>query len=137
MFSKLSLSLAGLLTLAAAQTAIPSTLIIYVIDTATGSSLGTLNGYGNFSSPGPSYPFRSAATTGIDSTLDGYSTCTITNGVLNCYLGTGPIGSFYVSVSCFAFISGVEYDANLDDEIGGGNRSHTRWFKWVVGECYD
>lgn len=79
--SKISVAFASLFTLASA-TSLPTTLTISVVNSA-GAILGTLNGYGNFSSPGPSYLFRAFPSTGHYSTLDGYGTC-IVDGVLDC-----------------------------------------------------
>lgn len=95
MFSKVTVAIAGLAALAS-TTAVPGTLIISVVDSA-GATLGTLNGYGNFSSPGPSYPFRATATTEEDSTLRGYESCNA-DGFLSCYdNGAGEPGQFKVS----------------------------------------
>lgn len=103
MFSKITaVAIAGLLTCVSAVptggASLPSTSIISVVD-ATGAVIGTLNGYGNFSAPGPSYPFRAFTTTDGYANLDGYNLvpCTAT-GFLACG-GTvaGTSGSFYVS----------------------------------------
>jgi len=45
----------------AGGTSLPPVLEISVTDPATGHLLGTLTGTGNFSSPGPSYPFHSVS----------------------------------------------------------------------------
>lgn len=121
MFSKLTaVALAGLLTIVAAVptggSTLPGTLIISVID-ASGAVLGTLNGYGNFSSPGPSYPFRAFATTDGYADLRAYSLvpCTAT-GVLACggYVA-GTAGSFYVS----RVENGNEWELMRDQSLGG------------------
>lgn len=80
MFSKIAFALTGLLTLVAADP-LPGTVIISVVD-STGTILGTLNGYGNFSSPGPSYPFRTSGAVGDYSFVTGYELCSVlSNGI--------------------------------------------------------
>jgi hypothetical protein len=98
MLSKIAIGLTGLLTLVAADT-LPMTLVISVID-STGTVLGSLNGYGNFSSPGPDYPFFSRVSSGEDSTVNGYGLCSVigTPGVLACNV-TDPAGSTAFTVS--------------------------------------
>lgn len=93
MFSKVSIVFSGLLTLTAAT--LPNYLVISVID-SVGTTLGSLNGYGNFSSPGPDYPYQAEATTGEYSTLSGYGSCTV-DSFLACYETTGTAASFFVS----------------------------------------
>jgi hypothetical protein len=96
MFPKISLALAGLLSLAVADT-LPGTLIIAVVN-STGATIGTLNGYGNFSTPGASYPFRSTQTTGGYADLTGYYRCNApAGGILGCADGAGASSSFNVS----------------------------------------
>jgi len=94
MFTKISLALAGLLTVATAT--LPAHLVISVVEISTGTTIGSLNGYGNFSSPGPDYPFAAYASTGNDSTLSGYGTCTV-GSILACYQTTGTAAEFFVS----------------------------------------
>lgn len=93
MFTKISLALAGLLTVATAT--LPAHLVISVVEISTGTTIGSLNGYGNFSSPGPDYPFAAYASTGNDSTLSGYGTCTV-DSILACYQTTGTAAEFFV-----------------------------------------
>jgi hypothetical protein len=98
MFSKITLALAGLFTLVTADV-LPGTFIISVID-SSGTTLGTLNGYGNFSSPGPSYPFTTSATSGVYSELSGYDLCSVsgTPALLACYDNSASaVGQFDVS----------------------------------------
>ncbi|TVY49411.1 hypothetical protein LOCC1_G001044 [Lachnellula occidentalis] len=75
------------LTMATNSSTLPAFLVISVVDSA-GVTLGSLTGYGNFSHPGPSYPFRSAAsTTSADhaSSLHGYHSCNAAvGGILAC-----------------------------------------------------
>jgi hypothetical protein len=95
MFSKITLALAGLFTLVTADV-LPGTFIISVID-SSGTTLGTLNGYGNFSSPG--YPFTTSATSG-DYSLSGYDLCSVsgTPALLACYDNSASaVGQFDVS----------------------------------------
>jgi hypothetical protein len=102
MFTKISVALTGLFTLATAQ--LPLTLIISVIDATTGTTLGTLNGYGNFSSPGPNFPFNTVATTGDFSNLNGYQECSA-DGILFCYGDdSASPGSFFVSLVAMSSI---------------------------------
>jgi hypothetical protein len=102
MFTKITATLTVLFTLTAAQ--LPPTLIISVIDVTTGTTLGTLNGYGNFSSPGPSYPFRAIATTGDFSDLYGFQECSA-DGILVCYGDDSAApGSFFVSLVAISSI---------------------------------
>lgn len=98
MFPKTSIvaALAGIFTFAAAS--LPTTLIISVIDATTGVTLGSLNGYGNFSSPGPDYPFYSEVATGEYSTIYGYGQCTV-GDFLDCYGGSGAGVDFFVSLA--------------------------------------
>jgi len=80
-------------------TTLPSTVIISVMN-FTGSVIGTLNGYGNFSSPGPSYPFRAYPDTEGFARLSSYSLMPcFDNGDLSC-TGNSPdsTASFYVSL---------------------------------------
>lgn len=98
MLSKLAIGLTSLLTLVVADT-LPMTIILSVID-STGTVIGSLNGYGNFSSPGPDYPFRATVSSGEDSTVTGYSKCSVigTPGLLSCY-GTTPTANTAFTVS--------------------------------------
>jgi hypothetical protein len=99
MLSKVTMVVAGLCTFAVASP-LPGTVIISVIESSTGTLLGSLNGYGNFASPGPDFPFRTFATTGGFSTLSGYSPCTVAAGVLDCSGATsGAAASFDVSLA--------------------------------------
>ena len=88
-----------LLPLLSQATPLPSTLIVSVFEASTGNLLGTLNGRGNFSSPGPSYPFRSyPVSVGSDVTYlatgTGLPGCSTSTGVLNC--GNGQEGSRFI-----------------------------------------
>ncbi|CAG8953343.1 hypothetical protein HYFRA_00003554 [Hymenoscyphus fraxineus] len=95
MLSKLTVAFAALLGVFAAVppggSTLPSTLVISVVD-ASGAVLGTLNGYGNFSSPGPSYPYRAYPTTDGYARIAAYNRCSASD-VLAC--GGGTDGSFY------------------------------------------
>ena len=96
MFLKTALALAGLLSLAVADT-LPGTLIIYVYN-STGANIGSLTGYGNFSSPGPSYPFRTTQTSGGYATLRGFYGCSASaGGILSCSDSAGAASSFDAS----------------------------------------
>jgi hypothetical protein len=105
MLSKITVAVAGLLTLVAADT-LPMTLVISVVD-STGTVIGSLNGYGNFSSPGPDYPFNAQVSSGEDSTVQGYGVCSVigTPGILACNT-TNPGGDELFTVS-FTVISGM------------------------------
>lgn len=98
MLSKIVFGLTGLLTLVTADT-LPMTLVISVKD-STGTVLGSLNGYGNFSSPGPDFPFNARVSSGEDSTVTGYGVCSVlgTPGLLACNV-SDPAGSTAFTVS--------------------------------------
>jgi hypothetical protein len=96
MFPKLSLALAGLLTVVATDT-LPMTAVISVIQASTGSTIGSLTGYGNFSSPGPSYPFHVVQKSGGFSTVSGYGSCISGGGLLKCVPGATSGDFFNVS----------------------------------------
>jgi len=129
MLFKICFAIAGLATLIVAQlptggSPLPMTLVVNVINLNTGVQLGTLNGYGNFSSPGPSFPFRAYQTTQGFATINGYGTMTV-SGVLSC---GGPVpgttGSFYAVGNVLAFLGShgtFSVDA-VTDAAGGVNQ---------------
>lgn len=98
MLSKITLAVAGLLTLVAADT-LPTSLVISVV-ASNGTILGSLNGWGNFSSPGPDYPFFTQVSSGDDSTVDGYGECSVIGnpGFLACNTSS-PAGDVLFTVS--------------------------------------
>ncbi|EPE24875.1 hypothetical protein GLAREA_11456 [Glarea lozoyensis ATCC 20868] len=104
---------------------LPSTLIISVLDASTGALLGTLNGHGNFSSPGPSYPYRSfPVATGSDvSRLQSYGApgCTAASGVLNCDAGQSEGGRF-ISIDGKVALEGTDgvWSVDARDDAAGG-----------------
>ncbi|TAQ86335.1 hypothetical protein B7494_g5338 [Chlorociboria aeruginascens] len=129
MLSQIIMALGLMVTLATAQipsggTPLPLTLIVTVVD-STGATLGSLNGYGNFSSPGPDYPFNSRVNTDGTNTLSGYGACYLDNGVLDCYypdgIPVGTIGEFYEESGLLALIgSGTEFSVSATTDAAGG-----------------
>ena len=115
MFLQIPLALAlaaTFLSLTIAAT-LPSYLVISVVN-STGVTIGSLTGYGNFSHPGPSYPFRSAPsnTTADYASLHGYYSCdAAAGGILACGDSSGGASesSFSVSTSCCE--CGFEYES--------------------------
>jgi hypothetical protein len=87
-------------SLAAAQTQLPSTLQLNVL-TTSGTQIGCLNGYGNFTADLIwCYPFRAfpiTTETGY-ATLAAYSSCVTDEGTVNCYPQDGDTstGAFTV-----------------------------------------
>ena len=80
-------------------TALPQTMTVSVVN-ITGTVIGTLNGYGNFSSPGPSYPFRTYPDDEGFSRLVSYSLSPcLDEGLLSCAGNAADsTASFYVSL---------------------------------------
>ncbi|KAH8590141.1 hypothetical protein B0O99DRAFT_691794 [Bisporella sp. PMI_857] len=128
MFAKLIIAITAAVGLAAAQipgdgVALPQTLVLKIINEATGSQIGTLNGRGNFSTPGPSFPFRAY------SAADGYSilqsgqwgTCT-GNGLLACGDTSADGDDEFYAKGSLLVLKGTDGTWSVDaltDEAGG------------------
>jgi len=129
MFSttKLAFALTTMVSLAAARlpqppagSVLPSTIIIYVINSTTGTNLGSLNGYGNFSSPGPAFPFRVYSNGAGLQTINGYDTCTV-DGILACGGEVGTLGGFYASGGDVALLAtGTLFSVDAVTDVAGG-----------------
>jgi len=124
MFPKVTLALAGLLTMVTAD-ALPSHIVVSVIDSTSGSTIGSLNGYGNFSSPGPDYPFHTIATTGDFATIHGYGPCVAAGGLFACRLGYTGTGDNFDEIDGNLVLQGTDGAWSVDnttDAAGGLNQ---------------
>ncbi|TVY28875.1 hypothetical protein LHYA1_G002092 [Lachnellula hyalina] len=136
MFLQIPLALAlaaTFLSLTIAAT-LPSYLVISVVN-STGVTIGSLTGYGNFSHPGPSYPFRSAPsnTTADYASLHGYYSCdAAAGGILACGDSSGGASeSFFSSDNGNLALEGTDgtWSVSAPDDSGVG----TDQFGHVIG----